>query len=247
MGRLGPRVVPRARARARGPHVVCTGAAVRAALDKSAENPQRGRRDGPKSTLPREPLSRAEVFSLLSTFSSRYPTGVRDRALVALLIGTGLRISEALALEPHNLEGARLRVLRGKGQRARVVGVDPHTLEHVARWLEVRREIVGRRRRCPLFCTVSRGAVLRPGARLTRQQVAAMLRRHAKRAGLSKRVHPHGMRHTFATALADEGQPLRVIQQALGHTWPSTTAAYIAELAGADVIDAVASRDPFSG
>jgi integrase/recombinase XerD len=144
---------------------------------------------------PVEVLTPDEVRAIAAQCSTTTSYGIRHRALIVLLYRTGLRISEALALRPKdiNLDIGSVTVLHGKGNRLRTVGIDPGADPHIEAWLE-RRESFGPPADAPLFCT-PRGESL--GANSLRQS----LRTLARRAGIEKRVHPHGFRHTHAYEL----------------------------------------------
>jgi site-specific recombinase XerD len=171
-------------------------------------------------TFPSEILDTDEARDLLLAPSSRAPTGLRNRAAIALMYGAGLRLSEVLSLKPSdvNLDDASIRVLHGKGDRARFVGVDEGALMHVARWLDTRRALRVKGR--VLLCTLG-------GGPLSPRYVRAMLTRAAGRAGIEKRVHPHGLRHTHAVELERSGFTVSEIQQQLGHSSLNTTAVYL--------------------
>jgi site-specific recombinase XerD len=152
--------------------------------------------------FPAEPLTRDEVLALMSVCSRRAPTGRRDRALICLLWRGQLRISEALALKVSDFDPARctLRVLHGKGDKSRVVVIDTQAAAVLSEWLAVRkgRGLNGHR---PIFCTLR-------GKPISTAQVREMLPRRARKAGIDKRVHAHGLRHTGASELAQEGVAL---------------------------------------
>lgn len=171
-------------------------------------------------TFPAEILTASEARALLYAPSGRAPTGLRNRAIIAVMYGAGLRLSEALALRPTdvNLDAGSIRILHGKGDKARTVGIDDGALVHIARWMDTRkaRGIKGR----VLLCTLA-------GGELSPRYVRAMLSRAAERAGVDKRVHPHGLRHTHATELESSGFTVTEIQQQLGHTNLNTTAVYL--------------------
>lgn len=174
----------------------------------------RGRR------FPPEILTPAESRALLYAPSSRAPTGLRNRAVIAVLYGAGLRLAEAIALKPSdvNFDAAEVRVLHGKGDKARTAGIDDGALGHLARWAD-RRRALGIRGRV-LLCTLG-------GDPLDPRYVRQMLTRAAARAGIDKRVHPHGLRHTHAAELEQGGFTASEIQQQLGHTSLNTTAVYL--------------------
>ena len=185
---------------------------------------------------PAEPLTPEEVRALLQACSSRAPTGIRNRALITVLYRCGLRISEALALEPKDVnpkEGS-IRVLHGKGDRARTVGMDPESFVSVDRWLD-RRSALGFNGRRRLFCTLA-------GDPLSTPYIRALLPRLARTGGIEKRVHAHGLRHTHAAELAREGKPMNLIQAQLGHSSLATTDRYIRHIEPKEVIEAMRSR-----
>jgi len=185
---------------------------------------------------PPEVLSEAEAIALIKACSTRAPTGVRNRALIAVLWRSGLRISEALALELRDvdLEAGTVRVRHGKGDRSRTVGLDEQTSALVARWLDRRRQL-GPGARAPIFCTLA-------GGRIDSSYVRRLLPRLAARAGIQRRVHAHGLRHTYAAELAREGTAINVIRDALGHTSLAVTDRYLRDVAPTHVIDTMRAR-----
>lgn len=187
--------------------------------------------------LPAEPLSEAEVRSLIHACSPRAATGIRNRALLAVLYRSGLRISEALSLHPKDLDASRctLRVLHGKGDKARVVALDPGAWAIIQVWME-RRKHLGINGRSPVFCTLQ-------GESIETAYVRALLPRLARRAGIEKRVHAHGLRHTHAFELVSEGQPLNVISSQLGHSTLATTERYLRHLNPQAMIESIRSRE----
>lgn len=187
-------------------------------------------------TFPPEPLTVAEVRALVQACSATSSLGLRNRALIATLYGGGLRISEALALRPKDVDVAAgsIRVLRGKGSRDRVVGLDPGSVATLARWLD-RRASLGINGRQAVFCDLSGAPIKAPGVRM-------LLKRLADKAGIEKRVHPHGLRHTLAAELYRDGVPLPTIQRQLGHASLDGTAHYLGRISPQDVIDAMQSR-----
>lgn len=164
-------------------------------------------------------------------------TCFRQRALVCVLWRTGMRISEALALRPKDidLDSGVVHVLHGKGDKRRTLALDASSCEVVRSWMVRRERISCLKNTSPVFCSL-RGRPLRPSS------VHRNLCMLAQRAGIEKRVHPHGLRHTFATELVAEGVPLDVISQALGHARISTTAVYIAKIAAPEVVRALRNR-----
>jgi site-specific recombinase XerD len=188
-------------------------------------------------TYPAEILTPAEVQTLIRACSSRAPTGVRNRALLVTLYRGGLRLSEALALFPKDLDAraGTITVLHGKGDRRRTIGLDPGAFAVVDRWLEKRAKL-GISPRGPLFCTLD-------GRRLDDSYVRRLLRRLGERCGIHKRVHPHGLRHTHAAELAAENLPANLIQAQLGHGSLATTDRYLRHIAPQQLIDVIRRRE----
>ncbi len=164
------------------------------------------------------------------------PTGVRNRALIAVLWRCGLRISEALSLELRDvdLQAGTVRVRHGKGDRSRTVGLDEQTTALLARWLD-RRKKLSPGARAPIFCTLQ-------GGRIDSSYVRRLLPRLAAKAGIDRRVHAHGLRHTHAAELAREGTPINIIRDDLGHTSLAVTDRYLRDVAPQAVIDTIRAR-----
>lgn len=178
------------------------------------ELPRRRRR------LPRT-LSPAEVERLIQAANGFAPRQLRDRALVELLYGAGLRVSEAVGLDRARIDLAE-RLVRplGKGDKERLVPLGREATEALRRYLSRGRPYLDRRHRPELFLNAQGGALTRAGAFL-------VLRRLAERAGLEpERVHPHLLRHSFATHLLEGGADLRSVQEMLGHADLATTELY---------------------
>ncbi len=170
--------------------------------------------------LPRV-LSAAEMERLISAAAGTQPRALRDHALVELLYGAGLRVSEAVGLEKGaiDLDDRLVRVL-GKGGKERLVPLGRPAAEAVRRYLALGRPHLDRRYRPELFLNARGGALTRAGAFL-------VLRKLADKAGLDpERVHPHLLRHSFATHLLEGGADLRSVQEMLGHADLGTTERY---------------------
>jgi len=203
----------------------------------------RGREPGNKGKkFPAEVLSSDEIRAMLRTLPKRGSTSLRNRALVVVLWRCGLRVAEALALEPKDidLKLGTVAVLHGKGDKRRIVGIDPRAGEDVRRWLEAREALGFSPDGGKLFVVIQmpyRGRPMKP------QLVRDLLQRLARRAGVRKRVHPHGFRHTHAFELMQEGVPLPIIQKQLGHGDLATTAHYVDHLAPFQVIRAMQGRE----
>lgn len=172
------------------------------------------------SKLPRT-LSASEAERLIEAANGSTPRSLRDRALVELMYGAGLRVSETvgLARTSVDIEARIVRVL-GKGDKERIVPLGRPAAEAVRRYLALGRSQLDRRHRPDLFLNARGGALTRAGAFL-------ILRKLAEKAGLEpQRVHPHLLRHSFATHLLEGGADLRSVQEMLGHADLSTTERY---------------------
>jgi integrase/recombinase XerD len=170
--------------------------------------------------LPRT-LSPGEAERLIEAASGTTPRVLRDRALVELLYGAGLRVSEAVSLDKAGVDlDQRLVRTIGKGGKERVVPVGRQAVDALRRYLSRGRPYLDRRHRPELFLNAQGGALTRAGAFL-------IVRRLAEKAGLEpERVHPHLLRHSFATHLLEGGADLRSVQEMLGHADLSTTELY---------------------
>ena len=182
--------------------------------------------------LPRQPrllpdtLSVAEVGRLLEAVDVDRPFGLRDRALLELLYASGARVSEAVGLdvEDLSLDGGFVRVV-GKGDRERLVPIGDEAVAWLARYAADERPVLAEHARGPW----SRGGPVflgERGRRLGRQRAWERIVSAAARAGLTERVSPHTLRHSFATHLLEGGADLRVVQELLGHASISTTQLY---------------------
>ena len=183
-----------------------------------------------------EILTAEEVRALVRACSSRASTGIRNAALIGAMYRGGLRVSEVLALRVKDFDpktGA-LRVLHGKGDKARAVALDDAAQTLLQRWLDRRREL-GLNGRHLLFPTLA-------GEPLKTPYIRQLMPRLARRAGIEKRCHAHGLRHSFAAGLMAEGVPVNVISAALGHASVATTATYLGHIQPQEVIDTLRSR-----
>ena len=167
------------------------------------------------------PLSPAEAERLIEAANGIKPRDLRDRALVELLYGAGLRVSEAVGLERAGLDLDN-RIVRclGKGDKERIVPIGRQAAEALTRYQARGRPYLEKRPRPELFLNARGGGLTRAGAFL-------ILRRLAGVAGLEpERIHPHLLRHSFATHLLEGGADLRSVQEMLGHADLSTTELY---------------------
>ena len=163
-------------------------------------------------------LERHEVKALKKAPNTRCPTGLRNRAVIELLHGAGLRISEVVSLKPAhiNWQASVIEIHQGKGSRDRNVPVGGDTLGWLRAWQEKRPK-----RARTFFTTLAGGPI---SARYVQQ----MIKRLARRGGVARadRVTPHVLRHTYATELLDEGFTIREVQELLGHSSVATTQIY---------------------
>jgi integrase/recombinase XerD len=171
-------------------------------------------------SLPR-PLPVDDVRRLLEAPNQATPAGLRDRAILELLYGSGLRISELTGMDVDDLdlEEGSLRVL-GKGGKEREVPLGSFGRDAVGAYLT--------RGRPALATAASRGALFlnARGGRLSRQSCARLLGRYVRLAGIDRRVTLHTLRHSFATHLLEGGADVRVVQELLGHASVATTQIY---------------------
>ncbi|MEE9199541.1 MAG: tyrosine recombinase XerC [Dehalococcoidia bacterium] len=166
-------------------------------------------------------LSRQEASKLVEAPDREVPLALRDRALLELLYAAGLRVSEVVGLDVDDvdLHAREMRVL-GKGSKERLALMGRPALEALERYLSHGRgKLIDGRRTTALFLN-------RYGGRLSVRSVQNLVRRYALRAGIVQQVHPHTLRHSFATHLLDGGADLRVVQELLGHESLSTTQIY---------------------
>lgn len=212
-------------------------------IDSTLQTPARrlgsvpGQAPGNKGRkFPPEPLTPDEVHAIIGQCSTKAATGIRNRALLTLLYRSGLRITEALELKPSDIDLKRhtARVLHGKGDKATVRGFHPTATDALARWIDARAALG--LRNGPLFCTLQ-------GGPLYPQYVRNLLKRLADGAGIDKRVHPHGLRHTFADELRAAGMDVVTISKLLGHSSISVTSRYLDHLTNSQAVSALEQVD----
>lgn len=169
-------------------------------------------------------LTLEQVLQLLNAPDLSKPEGLRDRAMIELLYACGLRVSELVNLTLKQAEqvglGSDEIVVLGKGSKERIVLVGKPAARALGIYLQQGRpELLGEKKSSALFIT-------RGGGRLMERRMQKLLEGYASDAGIPKRVHPHLLRHTFATHLLDGGADLRVVQELLGHANLSSTEIY---------------------
>jgi site-specific recombinase XerD len=161
---------------------------------------------------PRLGLDRAEAAALLAAAAA---AGARDDALITLLLLNGLRVSEALSLDISDLDaerGHQVLHIVGKGGRRRTAPLAPRTVAAV-------QKTIGDRSTGPILLRDD-------GEAMNRHQAHRAVRRLARRAGITKTISPHSLRHTMVTLSLDAGVPIHVVQDAAGHASPDTTRRY---------------------
>jgi integrase/recombinase XerD len=171
-------------------------------------------------TLP-QPLSQHQITELVGAPAGDSPLEVRDRALLELLYACGLRIAEACGVRLENLdkEGGVIRVT-GKGNKTRLIPVGRAALDALKTYLSsARPKLVSPKSGGEIFLSV-RGHALTPA------RIWQLVRHYAKIAGIEESIHPHQLRHSFATHLLAGGADLRIIQEMLGHASIATTQIY---------------------
>jgi integrase/recombinase XerD len=190
-------------------------------------------------------LSEAQVTSLLADPASDEPVDVRDRAILELLYGTGMRVSELVGLSLGDVDfDEELVRVTGKGDKQRLVPLGRGAASALHRWLDTARPALldasGETRDVhAVFCNLR-------GRRLTRQGVDLVVRRHARRLGLPAATSAHTLRHTCATHMLAHGADVRVIQELLGHASVATTQRYT-KVSPAHLIEAYRSAHPRAG
>lgn len=171
-------------------------------------------------TLP-QPLSKEEMAKIVAAPAGDTPLEIRDRALLELLYACGLRIAEACSVRLENLdeEGRVIRVT-GKGNKTRMIPVGRAALEAFTLYLtNARPKLLSVRSGAAIFLSVR-------GHPLTPARIWQLVRHYAKLAGIEESIHPHQLRHSFATHLLAGGADLRIIQEMLGHASIATTQIY---------------------
>lgn len=165
-------------------------------------------------------LGQREVVRLLEAPNDTTPLGMRDRAILEVLYSCGVRLAEMQEMNVTAVNFSRREILvRGKGSKERLVLFGQPTEAALRRYLREGR---------PQLATNSTPALFlnRYGQRLSRRSIEKLVRRYASQAGVRSGVHPHTLRHTFASHLMEGGADLRVIQELLGHASPTTTQIY---------------------
>lgn len=176
--------------------------------------------------LPKKPkrlpkvLSKQALAELLEAPDASTPKGLRDRAILELLYGSGVRVSELVTLDVGDVDPHEwCAVVRGKGSKERLVLFGEAAMRALAAYITTGRPELAKGAESALFLN-------RFGRRLTARSVQTIVKECGLIAGIAEEVHPHLLRHSFATHLLDGGADLRVVQDLLGHSSPTTTQIY---------------------
>ncbi|MFC1544654.1 site-specific tyrosine recombinase XerD [Gemmatimonadota bacterium] len=182
---------------------------------RTLELPRRGRK------LP-EVLNLEDILAMLGCVKLTARGGYRDRALIELMYGTGIRVSEAVGLRLEDIRAKeRLIIVFGKGSKERVVPLGDLALDAVSAYIGKERVLLDKGDGgASVFLN------LRDGRQITRMGIWKILQKYAQLAGIENRVYPHVLRHSFATHLVENGADLRAVQEMLGHADISTTKIY---------------------
>lgn len=171
-------------------------------------------------------LDRDEIKRLVDAIDASNEVGLRDKAIIELLLSSGLRVSELASLNRDHVNTKRREfMVRGKGQKDRPVFISEQAAQNVANYLERRADSLP-----PLFISYSGRSGSQDNSgdfkRLTSRSIQRIVQKYAKLAGITKHVSPHTMRHSFATDLLMNGADLRSVQSMLGHSNIATTQVY---------------------
>lgn len=168
-----------------------------------------------------EVISSEEMSTLLDSVKTTTPRGLRDAAMLEVLYGAGLRVSElvSMKMENINLEASFIRVF-GKGSKERIIPIGSYACKKVSEWMVSGRPIL--LKNIPSYYLF----VARAGKPITRQGFWKLLKNYSKACDITKRITPHTFRHSFATHLLEGGADLRSVQTMLGHSDISTTQIY---------------------
>ena len=181
-----------------------------------------------RKTLP-DILTDEEAKRIIEIPNKRYYTGLRNKAIITLMLNTGLRVSEITDLKTNSIDLNKrsLKVVNGKGHKDRNLIIPDKTAELLKQWTKKRTEGTGHY----LFNTGQ-------GKQLSREYIFMMIKRYTTRAIINKNIYPHTLRHTFATNFYRQTKDIETLRKLLGHSDISTTQIYVT-LANIDVENAM--------
>lgn len=165
-----------------------------------------------------EILEYEEIDRLKAIPNKRYPTGLRNRAIIDLMLNTGLRVSEVVNLKPGDIkltDKPKVTVKNGKGAKDRIVTLRADIIDILKAWENIKPKGT------KLYFTTLKGT------QLSREYIFMMIKRYSKKAGIDKNIHPHTLRHTFATDYYRQTKDIENLKRILGHTDIKTTDIYI--------------------
>lgn len=185
------------------------------------KNPAEGM-DSPKRQLPLpKAVSENDLSMILQNPSPNTLLGLRDRAILELIYGSGLRVSEASNMQKNQLDlESQVTRVTGKGSKERIIPLTPVSCKAIKMYLSRRHT------EAPETKDVSWLFLNRFGTRLTSRSIARLLNKHTREVALMRHISPHQLRHSFATHLLDGGADIRAVQEMLGHENLSTTQIY---------------------
>lgn len=213
---LAPRSVARTLSAVRGFHRFLMGE------DNTKDDPTQNIDSFKRSKNLPDVLSVSEIDEIFKQPELGKPLGIRDRAILETLYATGIRVSELVNLKQSNLMfDDELILVFGKGSKERLVPIGQSARTWITKYQKEARAIHAKRGKSLdiLFLNAR-------GTKMTRQAIWNIIRAHARSAGIKKEVHPHTLRHSFATHLLEGGADLRAVQEMLGHADISTTQIY---------------------
>ena len=191
-------------------------------------------------------LDREEAYKLIKQPNKRYATGLRNKAIISLMLNCGLRVSEITSLKSNNisLTDGKLRVVDGKGQKDRDIPfISESTLDLLREWKKIRPK--GSQH---FFTTLvdreNNRFSSKSGKKLSVRYIQFMIKRYARKAGINKDVTPHTLRHSFATDFYKRTKDIEALRKILGHSDISTTQIYVT-LANLDVEKALKEYNGF--
>ena len=162
-----------------------------------------------------EVLTTEEQQAFLKTFNRKAPTGLRNYAMMKIMLDAGLRCGEVLNLRSKDIDWntGKIHIHQGKGKKDRILWLNDDALEVLKQWKVIKPESD------LLFTTLK-------GEKINSRYIRALVERKAKQAGIEKDIHPHTLRHTFATDIYRESKNLRLVQKALVHSSIKITEIY---------------------